>query len=73
MIICEYLSAYRYPYAKFTSRYDAITITVEHEQGGVAKFDVFIDNQLWHNSVRDGVPGPSALDQMYTIVKQILV
>ena len=53
--------------------FEKITINVVNEQGGLAKFDVLINDEIWHDSERDGIPGPSALDQMYSIMKQILL
>ena len=53
--------------------FEKIIIDVINEQGGLAKFDVLINDEIWHDSERDGIPGPSALDQMYSIIKQILL
>jgi len=35
---------------------------------GTARFDIYINGILHHDSSKDGIPGPSAIDQMVSVI-----
>ena len=56
----------------FTIRFDQLKFEIENESGNVAKFDIYMYGELWHDSDKDGIPGPSAMESLYDVIKKIL-
>ena len=53
-------------------RYDQLKFEIENESGNIAKFDIYMYGELWHDSDKDGIPGPSAMESLYDVIKKIL-
>jgi hypothetical protein len=46
-----------------------ISISRTNEQRGKGKFDIYIDDELYHDSEADGIPGPSAIEELINLLK----
>ena len=53
-------------------RFDQLRFEIENESGNIAKFDIYMYGELWHDSDKDGIPGPSAMESLYDVIKNIL-
>ena len=53
-------------------RFDLLLLSKVNDRQGKAKFDIYLNGVLHHDSNMDGIPGPSAVENLVELMRQQL-
>ena len=53
-------------------RLDLLLLSKINDQQGKAKFDIYLNDELHHDSNIDGIPGPSAVENLVELIREQL-